>query len=259
MQLGLVTYNLAPDWDLETLLSRCEETGLAAVELRTTHAHGVEPSLDAAARRAVRRRFEQTPVRLLSLGTTCEFHSTDAATLRAQIASCAEWCRLAAEVGALGVKVRPNGLPAERSVKATLAQIAAALEECAAVAAPLGVQLWLEVHGPGTSEPRHVRTILDLSGAPPETLRVCWNSNQTDRAADGSIDAAFALLSPRLGNVHINELYRRDYPWRDLFRLLRGIGYRGYCLAELGSTSTDPVTVLRYYRALFQALGGGEE
>ena len=42
MNLGLVTYNLARDWDLPTLIRNCEETGFHAVELRTTHAHGVE-------------------------------------------------------------------------------------------------------------------------------------------------------------------------------------------------------------------------
>ena len=41
-RLGLVTYNLAKDWDIETLIKNCEETGFEAVELRTTHKHGVE-------------------------------------------------------------------------------------------------------------------------------------------------------------------------------------------------------------------------
>ena len=50
MNLGLVTYNLAKGWDIETIISRCEASGFEAVELRTTHAHGVEVSLspDAA-------------------------------------------------------------------------------------------------------------------------------------------------------------------------------------------------------------------
>ncbi len=50
------------------------------------------------------------------------------------------------------------------------------------------------------------------------------------------------------------ELYRTDYPYRDLFRLLRESGYQGYCLAELSQESSDPVTVMKYYRALFDAL-----
>ena len=43
--LGLVTYNIAKDWDIPTLIANCQQTGFEAVELRTTHRHGVEPSL----------------------------------------------------------------------------------------------------------------------------------------------------------------------------------------------------------------------
>ena len=50
MRLGLVTYNLAKDWDVDTIIANCTETGFEGVELRTTHAHGVEVELSAAAR-----------------------------------------------------------------------------------------------------------------------------------------------------------------------------------------------------------------
>ena len=42
MKLGIVTYNIGKDWDLDTLIANCEGTGFDGVELRTTHAHGVE-------------------------------------------------------------------------------------------------------------------------------------------------------------------------------------------------------------------------
>lgn len=45
MKIGLVTYNLAKDWDVDTIIKRCEETGFEGVELRTTHAHKVESNL----------------------------------------------------------------------------------------------------------------------------------------------------------------------------------------------------------------------
>src|SRR5687767_1662134 len=74
-KLGTVTYNLAKDWDVPTIIKNCEATGFEAVELRTTHKHGVEPTLDAAARTDVKKRFADSKVRLLSLGTVCEFHA----------------------------------------------------------------------------------------------------------------------------------------------------------------------------------------
>ena len=45
MKLGLVTYNMAKDWDIPTIINNCTETGFEGVELRTTHAHKVEVSL----------------------------------------------------------------------------------------------------------------------------------------------------------------------------------------------------------------------
>ena len=42
MKLGTVTYNLARNWDISTIIKRCSATGFKGVELRTTHAHKVE-------------------------------------------------------------------------------------------------------------------------------------------------------------------------------------------------------------------------
>ncbi|MEX0978618.1 MAG: sugar phosphate isomerase/epimerase, partial [Pirellulales bacterium] len=64
MQLGLVTYQWGADWDLPTLIKNCRETGFAGVELRTTHKHGVEPSLDENARKEVAKQFADSGVEL---------------------------------------------------------------------------------------------------------------------------------------------------------------------------------------------------
>ena len=42
LRLGLMTYNLARDWDMETVIKNLTETKWEHVQLRTTHAHGVE-------------------------------------------------------------------------------------------------------------------------------------------------------------------------------------------------------------------------
>jgi hypothetical protein len=41
LPIGTVTYNLAKNWDIETIIKNCTETKFLGVELRTTHAHGV--------------------------------------------------------------------------------------------------------------------------------------------------------------------------------------------------------------------------
>src|SRR5689334_1024639 len=77
-QLGSVTYQLFQNADLETTITELEKAGYAAVELRTTHKHGVEPSIGPEQRKQVRERFARSKVRLLSYGTTCRFQSPDA-------------------------------------------------------------------------------------------------------------------------------------------------------------------------------------
>ncbi len=57
MKLGIVTYNIAASWDVDTLIAVCTDVGLAGVELRTTHGHGVELELTAAQRREVAAKF----------------------------------------------------------------------------------------------------------------------------------------------------------------------------------------------------------
>ena len=50
------------DWDVPTIIKNFEATGFEGVELRTTHAHGVEVSLSKAERADVRKRFADSKV-----------------------------------------------------------------------------------------------------------------------------------------------------------------------------------------------------
>ena len=252
LKAGAVTYNIARDWDLETVLHNLAAAGIEAVELRTTHAHGVEISLPPAARRDVRARFADGPVRLASLGTTCEYHAADPAVVRAQIDETKAWIQLAADVGAASVKVRPNGLRPDVTAEASLEQIGRALAECSRTAADLGVRIQLEAHGPKTSHIPAIHRILQHAGEH-AALWVCWNSNQTD-LEDAGLEANFRLVQHRIGQVHMRDLYIDEYPWRQLVRLLQAMNFGGYCYAELGETSCDGVRVLKYFKGMLGAL-----
>ena len=250
MKLGLVTYNMAKDWDVPTIIENCTATGFQGVELRTTHAHNVEVNLSANERREVRKQFEDSPIELAGLGSAFDYHSTDAGEVRQNIEGTKEYTQLAADVGAPGVKVRPNGLPEGVSTEKTLTQIGLSLRECGEFAKNLGVQIRLEVHGRETSHPPHIRTIMEI--AEHDNVFVCWNSNPGE-VQSGSIENNFNLVKEWIQLVHINELHRREYPWRELFTLLQASGYEGYTLAEIPESS-DPVRLMNYYRALWEAL-----
>ena len=253
MKLGMVTYNVARDWDLPTLLDTVKAAGWHGVELRTQHAHGVELALGPAARREVRRRFDDAGVELWALGTICEYQSPDRAVVDANIEETRRWCELAEEVGARGVKVRPNGLPGDAELQATLERIGTALRACGAAAEAHGVEIFLEVHGGVTQNPPNIRTILDHCGH--SRVGACWNSNPTD-LVDGSIRPAFELLAPDIKSCHINDLWNGVYPYRELFGLLNGIGYDRYTLCEVAAPIPASVAApfLRCYKGLWEEL-----
>jgi len=248
MHLGLVTYNLGKEWDLDTLLTKCEELGYEGVELRTTHAHGVEPTLSAEERAQVRARFEASPVRLVGLGSTCEYHSTDPQIVRENIKTTKDFIDLAGDVGAMGVKVRPNGLPEGVPVEKTLQQIGEALREVGDYAAQKGIQIFLEVHGRGTAHPPYIHSIMQTANHP--SVGVCWNCNIGRDDVDGSIREYFELLRPWFRTIHIHDLAESEYPWQELFDLLHTTDFQGYTLVETPA-NPEPERIMRFIKALW--------
>ena len=253
--LGTVTYNVCKDWDLPTLLRILPQASVYGIEFRTTHAHGVELSLSPGKRKEVRQQCGDAGIRRISLGTTCEFQAPDMAVVRKNIAECGEWVKLAQDLGAKGVKVRPNGLPAGVPTEKTLEQIGTALRECGQMAADHGVQIWVEVHGQGTQNPPNLRRIMDVCAH--KSVGSNWNSNPTD-VKGGSVKEAFELLRPTLMSCHINDL-NSGYPYAELFRLMRETGYTGYTNCEVGQAvkPEDGLAFYQKYRARWLELARG--
>jgi sugar phosphate isomerase/epimerase len=250
LKLGTVTYNIAKDWDVPTIIKNLTEAGFDAVELRTTHKHGVEISLTPAQRAEVRKQFEGSAVKIGGLGTTCEFHSPDQAVVRKNIDETKEWVKLAKDLGSPSVKVRPNGLPKEVPEEKTLEQIGKALAECGAFAQDNGIKIQLEVHGAETQRVPRIRKMFDYGGNHP-AVRACWNSNPTD-LLDGGFESNFQLLKNQIGQVHMRDLMLEEYPWKKLITSLAQMNFQGYCFAEIPE-SGDPVRVLKYFRGMFRA------
>ncbi len=249
MRLGMVTYNLGKDWDIPTIIKNCTEARFQGVELRTSHKHGVEVSLTKAQRHEVQSRFEDSPVELHSLGSAFDFHTPDQAKLRKDIESAKEYLVLAHDVGARGIKVRPNALPKEVPPEKTLLQIGKSLAELGDFATGYGMEIRLEVHGTETSLLPNIKKIMNAANHP--MVGVCWNSNDTDLAGDG-FEKNFDLVKDKIKLVHLRDIYLDTYPFRRLFQRLNDMEYAGYVLAEIPE-SPDAVRVMKYFRALWLA------
>jgi sugar phosphate isomerase/epimerase len=250
MKLGLVTYQMAAQWDVDTIIKNCAATGFQGVELRTTHAHKVEDTLSKAERAEVKKKFNDGGIIAYGIGTAFEYHSPDQSIVRQNVEGSKRCIELAADLGCEGIKVRPNGLPKEVAEEKTLQQIGLNLREVAAAGKDSGIKVWMEVHGKDTCRVDRMRKIIDH--ADHSNAYVTWNCNPGETDANGSIKPNFELLKKHIGCVHIQELWdTKRYPWQEIFTLLKSIGYTGWTSYE-GPGSSDPQFVMKCYRRMWE-------
>jgi len=251
MKFGLVTYLWGQDWDLPTLIANCEKTGVLGVELRTEHAHGVESNLTDAQRQEVKKRFADSRVTLVGLGTNFAFHYPEEDRVRKEIEGAKQYVKLAADCGASGVKVKPNDLPKGVPYEKTIAQIGRSLNELGEFAAGYNQQIRLEVHGSCSLLPT-IKAIMDAASHP--NVAVCWNCNSQDLEGLG-LTYNFNLVRSRFGDtVHVRELNLTDYPYQDLINLLVTTGYSGWVLLEGRTKPQDRVQALAEQREVFERM-----
>ena len=251
MRFGLVTYLWGQDWDLSTLLRNCERSGVLGVELRTTHAHGVEPSLTAEERRAVRQRFEDGPVELVGLGSDERFDHPDEKALARAIETTKAFLKLSRDCGGSGVKVKPDSFHPGVPHQQTIEQIGRSLNTLGAFALDHGQEVRLEVHGQCSPLPI-IRQILDV--ATHQSVRVCWNCNAADIEGEG-LEHNFALVQSRFGKtLHVRELEDESYPYRRLTDLLVATDYDGWVLLEARGKPADRVQALIEQRELWEKM-----
>lgn len=250
MQLGLVTYLWAKDWDIPAIIKNCQASGLTGVELRVDHVHGVSTALSGAEREEVRKQFAGSGVELVGMGTNEQYDWPDPARLQASIEKTKAWLQLSKDIGGSGVKVKPNqfheGVPEEK----TLEQIGKALDLLGRYALDLGQQIRLEVHGRGTQQLPNIRKIMDY--VENEGSTVCWNSNDEDLDGEG-LAYNFNLVKHRFGDIcHVRELNIGDYPYQELMNLFVQMDYRGWVLLECRTNPEDTVAAMIEQRKIFE-------
>ncbi len=250
LKLGLMTYNLGKDWDIETIIKNCSEAGWVHAELRTTHKHGVEVSLGRQQRSEVKKRFADSPLEAISLASAFSYHDPDPSELKKNIEGTKEYLQLAADVGAIGIRVFPNAFPDGVSREKTIEQIGRSLAEVGKTGHDLGVDVRVCVHGRGTNRVPVIRQIMDHADSP--WVFVNWNCNPTD-IEDGGLVENFNLIKKWMKGVHLHDLINENYPYRQFLHLLREFDPSIYCNAEVNLQSCEPVLFMKYYKALFLA------
>jgi len=254
IRLGLVTYQWAKDWDLPTLISNCEKTGYLGVELRTQQAHGVETSISSEKRKEVKKRFDDSQVECLGYGSNFEYHSQDTNELRKNIEQTKAYIKLCKDIGASGIKVKPNDLPAGVSKEKTIAQIAASLNEVGKFASDYGQLVRVEVHGNLTQEIPNMKAIFDQITE--KSVKICWNCNDQDLLPDG-LQSNLDPVKRWFGEtIHVREFNVRNYPYQELIDLFMTNHYQGWMLLEARTDPSDKIAALHEQMGLFMDMIG---
>jgi sugar phosphate isomerase/epimerase len=251
MKLGLVTYLWGQDWDLPTLIANCEKSQVLGVETRTTHRHGVEPSLNAEQRAEVKKRFSDSPVVFVGPGSNECFDHPDPKRLEAAVEATKAFVKLSADCGGSGVKVKPNSFHKDVPREKTIEQIGRSLNTVGKFAGDCGQQIRLEVHGSCCELPT-IKAIMDVADNP--SVGVCWNSNAPDLQGEG-LAHNFNLVRNRMGRTaHVRELNTPGYPFQELIGLFVQMDYHGWILLECSSKPEDRVAAMKQQHELFQQM-----
>ena len=251
MKFGLVTYLWGQDWDLPTLIKNCTASKVLGVELRTTHAHKVEPSLNAAQRTEVKKRFADSPVTMVGIGSNERYDNPNPAVVAKAVEATKAFIKLSHDVGGTGVKVKPDRFHKGVEQEKTIEQIGKALNQLGEYADGWGQEIRLEVHGQCSQLPT-IRKIMDV--AQNKNVGVCWNSNNQDLEGKG-IEHNFDLVKKRFGaTAHVRELQDKAYPYEKLMELFVKMDYSGWVMLEARGKPRDRVAALGQQLGLFNSM-----
>ncbi len=252
MKLGLVTYQWGKDWDVPTLIRNCAAAKIYGIELRTEHAHGVDPSIPVSKRKEVKKMFADSPVKIVGMGTNEQYDFIDQDQLKKSIEKTKEWVLLSKDVGGTGVKVKPNAFHKEVPREKTIEQIGKSLNEVAKFAADYGQKIRVEVHGYETQELPNMKAIMDVANHP--NVYTCWNSNDEDLIGQG-LEYNFNLVKDRQGDtVHVRELNVGKYPYQQLMDLFVKMNYDGWIMLECRTEPVDRVKAMIEQKEIFDAM-----
>ena len=252
MKLGLVTYLWAKDWNIPTIISNCTIANIPGVELRVEHAHGVTLGLSAAERLEVKKKFADSPVEIVGMGTNEQYDWPDQQRLKSSIETTQKWLQLSKDIGGSGVKVKPNQFHEGIAKEKTLEQIGKSLNELGIYANNMGQKIRLEVHGQGTQELTNIKTIMEY--VENDGTTVCWNCNDQDLIG-GGLEYNFNLVKNRLGDIcHVREMNIGSYPYQQLMDMFVKIDYKGWILLECRTDPADKVAALKEQREVWKKM-----
>jgi sugar phosphate isomerase/epimerase len=226
-----------PDWTMPQIIAMASSQGYDGIELRFVEGEDSLwklPTFSGTALAATSRSLADHSLTISCLDTSCRFHSPDAAVRKRWLIEGERMADLAAGLNAPGLRVFGDSIEPGADRDSTRGWIADSIHQLAEIAAPKGVEVWLENHGDFAGA-RDTSEIVTQAASP--GVGVVWDpANSFVASQDRPRDAA-AILGVAIRHVHVKDLRRNgkdwkyvamgegEFPLRELLEILQGIHY----------------------------------
>jgi sugar phosphate isomerase/epimerase len=252
VKLSLDTYSIGVDFTLRDLVAMLPANGFDGIEFRceSKQKHGVEPEIDAAERRRVRTLLEQAGVQVSCLSTSQRFEYPEAAKRQAAIDRTKQFIDLAADLGCGRIRVFGNDFPAGIPKAEVVRYVGESLRQCGQHAEGKGVDVLLEMHG-GFYYWEHCLEAVQIADHP--NVAINYNCDPRDLVS-GSVAFTLGQVRDYVRHVHLHELESPEFPYKELFGLLKAMNYNGFCSLEESYHEGGEKKVIALYAALYREM-----
>ena len=252
MKLSLDTYSIGTDLTLRDLLELLPANGFDGVEFRceADQKHGVEIETTVAERRRIRTLLEQAGLVVSCLSTSQRFESPDPSVRQQVIERVKKFVDLAADMGCGRIRTFGNNFPEGVPKPQVIRYVGESLRECGQYAEGKGVDVLLEMHG----EFYYWEYCLEaVKIADHPSVAINYNCDMKD-LVDGSVAFTFSQVKDHIRHVHMHDLENPNFPYKELFGILKGMNYANFCSLEEGYREGGEKKVIALYAALYREI-----
>jgi len=191
-----------PEQTLDEIFNIALEYRYDAIEPRvgSGHKHRIETDSSATDRENIRKKSEETGIKLCCLASSCKF--ADPAETAENVEQTHKVIDLAADVGAPCIRVFGGPFPDDISRNQALENVAKALKSLCAHAEERNVIVCMETHD-SWCNPEHVARIMRKVNHP--FIAVNWDIMHPVRMGFMSIERSFEALKPWIRHVHVHD------------------------------------------------------
>ena len=249
MHLGLMAYQLAKEWDVETTAKMCKDGHMESFEFFAEPSYKQKISLDMqpADAKKTRKTFADSGVHIAGLAINERYDWPNVQQVKEAVARTKQYVLLAVDIGAPRLRVLGDKMHDTEPKSWTIARIATALTEIVHYSAGLGVDIGFEMHGSFSTWEDALEVVKKVNH--PRCYLV--HNSQPANTPPEDFDRVFEIIRPYIGHVHLHDLLDTKFPYKKFLRKLRDSNYEGTCSLEL-NPSNDPTRVLHLTRAVFE-------